>query len=93
MHAGLQRPVHGRAVLLVDEVIDSGRTLACARRIIDEAGAREVRTAVFARKPWPAARDIEPDFVGWEAPARFLVGYGMDAAGLGRGRPGIGAAD
>jgi hypoxanthine phosphoribosyltransferase len=36
---------------------------------------------------------MEPDFVGWEAPARFLVGYGMDAAGAYRGLPFIGAMD
>jgi hypoxanthine phosphoribosyltransferase len=52
-----------------------------------------VLTAVFARKPWPTPRAIEPDFVAWEAPARYLVGYGMDAAGAMRGLPFVGALD
>jgi hypoxanthine phosphoribosyltransferase len=52
-----------------------------------------VLTAVFARKPWPEPRAIEPDFVGWEAPTRFLVGYGMDEGGRWRGLPYIGALD
>ncbi|HEY9217476.1 MAG TPA: phosphoribosyltransferase, partial [Phenylobacterium sp.] len=56
-------------------------------------GAAEALTAVFARKPWPTPRAIEPDFVAWEAPAAFLVGYGMDRAGQFRGLPYIGALD
>ena len=91
--AGLQRPVAGRRVLVLDEVVDSGLSLAAARRVCLEAGAREVVTAVFARKPWPQARAAEPDHVAWDAPARFLVGYGMDASGRLRGSPGVSALD
>jgi hypoxanthine phosphoribosyltransferase len=93
VRAGLQRPVTGRRVLLIDDVLDSGLSLSEAVHILGEAGAAEVLLAVFARKPWPSARAIQPDFVGWEAPARFLVGYGMDAAGDWRGLPHIGALD
>lgn len=91
--AGLQRPVAGRRVLVVDEVIDSGLSLLAARRICEKAGASEVKVAVFASKPWPAPREVTPDFVGWEAPGRFLVGYGMDASGRMRGKPGVEALD
>ena len=56
-------------------------------------GAAEVLTCVFARKPWPKPRAPEPDFVGWEAPNRFLVGYGLDHAGGLRGLPDICALD
>jgi hypoxanthine phosphoribosyltransferase len=91
--ASLQRPVTGRRVLLLDDVLDTGASLIQARRIVLEAGAAQVLTAVFARKPAPLGRQIEPDFVGWEAPARFLAGYGMDVAGRDRGRPGVAALD
>ena len=91
--AGLQRPVAGRCVLIVDEVVDSGLSLLAARRVCEQAGAARVLTAVFCRKPWPQARELEPDHVGWEAPARFLVGYGMDDAGRLRGLPEVRALD
>lgn len=93
VRAGLQRPVTGRQALVLDDVFDSGLSLGEARRHLLAAGATEVLGAVFARKPWPGPRAAEPDFVAWEAPARFLVGYGMDDAGRWRGYPGVAALD
>ena len=74
-------------------MFDSGLSLGQAVTLIRGAGARQVTTAVFARKPWPTPRALEPDFVAWEAPSRFIVGYGMDVAGALRGLPYIGAVD
>jgi hypoxanthine phosphoribosyltransferase len=93
VHAPLQRSVAGRRVLLLDDVFDTGVSLAFAAGLCREAGAAEVLSAVFARKPWPHPRPIEPDHVAWEAPARYLVGYGLDDAGRWRGWPGIAALD
>jgi hypoxanthine phosphoribosyltransferase len=93
VRADLQRPLMGRRALIVDDVFDTGVSLSEAARLVRDAGASEVLTAVFARKPWPEPRALEPDFVGWEAPLRFLVGYGMDHGGLHRGLPYIGALD
>jgi hypoxanthine phosphoribosyltransferase len=93
VRAPLQRSPAGRTVLLIDDVFDTGLSLSEAARLVREAGASQVLTAVFARKPWPQPRAVEPDFVAWEAPARYLVGYGMDSAGALRGLPGIAALD
>jgi hypoxanthine phosphoribosyltransferase len=93
VYAPFQRPIAGRKVLILDDVFDTGLSLAEAVRIAREGGASEVLTCVFARKPWPAPRAPEPDFVGWEAPNRFLVGYGLDNAGGLRGLPDICALD
>ena len=93
VRADLQRPLAGRRALILDDVFDTGLSLSEAQRLVRDAGAKETLTAVFARKPWPKPRAIEPDFVAWEAPARFLVGYGMDAQGGLRGLPYIGALD
>jgi hypoxanthine phosphoribosyltransferase len=93
VRADLQRPIAGRKALVVDDVFDTGLSLSEAYRLVRDSGAGEVMTAVFARKPWPTPRAIEPDFVAWEAPPRFLVGYGMDVAGQMRGLPFVGAMD
>lgn len=93
VRAGLQRPVAGRKVVLVDEVMDSGLSLKVAARIAKAAGASRIIGCIFARKPWPEPRDFTPEVVAWEAPARFLAGYGMDLAGRWRGRPDVVALD
>jgi hypoxanthine phosphoribosyltransferase len=93
VRADLQRPLAGRQAVVLDDVVDTGLSLSEAARLVRDAGAREVITCVFARKPWPTQRAIEPDFAAWDAPPRFLVGYGMDAEGRLRGLPFIGAAD
>jgi len=93
VRADLQRPLVGRKALVVDDVFDTGLSLSEAHRLVKDAGAAQVLTAVFARKPWPEPRAIEPDFVAWEAPARYLVGYGMDSAGAYRGLPYVSALD
>ena len=93
VRADLQRPLVGRRALIVDDVIDTGLSLSEAARLVRDSGASEVLTCVFATKPWPTPRAIEPDFVAWTAPSRFLVGYGMDSAGQFRGLPYVGAMD
>jgi hypoxanthine phosphoribosyltransferase len=93
VRADLQRPMAGRQALVLDDVVDTGLSLSEAARLVRDAGAREVITCVFARKPWPTPRAIEPDFAAWDAPPRYLVGYGMDAEGRLRGLPYIAAVD
>jgi hypoxanthine phosphoribosyltransferase len=89
LRTGLQHEVRGRTVLLIDDVFDTGLSLQAAAEVVAQAGASKVLTAVFAAKPWPEPRALTPDFIGWNAPAEFLVGYGLDDAGRYRGLPGI----
>ena len=91
IRADLQRPITGRRALVIDDVFDTGLSLDEAVRHLKAKHAAEVQTAVFARKPWPKPRALTPDYVAWEAPARFLVGYGMDVGGAWRGLPHIAA--
>lgn len=86
-------PLEGRQVLIIDDVVDTGLSLAEARQIVLAAGARDVLSVVFARKPWPGPRALEPNDFAWEAPARFLVGYGMDVGGRYRDLPYVAAVD
>lgn len=84
--------LEGRSVLIVDDVLDSGRSLHFARRMVLDRGAAEARLCVLVRKTTGRSADIEADYVGFEAGADdFLVGYGMDDGGRRRGLPFIGA--
>jgi hypoxanthine phosphoribosyltransferase len=89
VRADVARRVEGRRVLILDDVFDSGRTLAFAKAHLAAKGALETRTCAFIRKPTAAGLPI--DHIGFDAPDRYLVGYGMDDAGRYRGLPFVGA--
>jgi hypoxanthine phosphoribosyltransferase len=81
-----------RHILLVDEVLDSGRTLNVTRRYVLEKRAQDVRTAVMIDKQVPRPSDGLPraDWTGFSAPDAYLVGYGLDSHELYRNLPYIG---
>jgi hypoxanthine phosphoribosyltransferase len=89
----VQADVSGRDVLLIDDILESGRTLTYARKVLMERGARRVLIAVALEKPHKLAVEISADFVGFQCPDRFVIGYGMDYAGKYRELPFIGALD
>jgi hypoxanthine phosphoribosyltransferase len=93
VRADLARPVTGRGVLLLDDVYDTGRTLAFAKHHLEAKGAREVITCALTQKPWAPRGEQGVDFCAFDSPGRYLVGYGMDDAGKYRGLPYIGALD
>ncbi|MFN7164638.1 MAG: phosphoribosyltransferase [Hyphomonas sp.] len=93
VRADVSRPVEGRGMLLIDDVFDTGRTLDFAKQHLIAKGAREVLTVALTQKPWAPRGEHGVDFCAFDAPGRFLVGYGMDDAGLYRGLPYIGALD
>ena len=70
--------VAGRHVLLVDDILDSGETLKTVVPLLKEVGAATVKTAVLLRKDRPAARAVHADYVGFDIPDEFVVGYGLD---------------
>ena len=88
----LKLPVRDRHILLVDEVFDSGLTLTALRRYMTEQGALSVRAAAAVVKERPRAPEITlPEYTGFFAPDRYLVGYGLDSDEDGRQLPFIGA--
>ena len=82
--------VPGRNVLIVDDILESGRTLAFAKDLIAARGAARVLTCVLLDKPVPRAAEIVADFKAFECPDVFVVGYGMDLGGRLRELPFVG---
>jgi hypoxanthine phosphoribosyltransferase len=80
--------VRGRTVLLIDGVLDSGATLACAKELLEEEGAAAVITVVAVEKEYPGRR-FRADHAMFTAGPEFLFGYGMDQKGKSRGLPDI----
>ena len=81
--------VRGRTVLVVDDILDEGITLAAIRAKLLEMGATRVLAAVFADKDIGRAKPAHADFVGVTVPNRYVFGFGMDAYGLWRNLPAI----
>jgi len=81
--------VAGRAVLVLDDILDAGHTLAAIRRRLLLDGAASVRCAVLVEKELAAEKPIRADFVGVRIPDRFVFGCGMDAKGFWRNLPEI----
>ena len=82
--------VAGRAVLIVDDILESGKTLAFARDLLTGRGAASVRTCLLLDKPEKRKVPIEADYVGFRIGNEFVVGYGLDLAHRYRGLPFIG---
>jgi len=85
--------VAGRDVLLVDDIVDTGRSLVVARTLLLERGAASVATCVLLDKPCRREVEVEPDFVGFAIEDVFVVGYGIDFAEQHRHLPYIGSVD
>lgn len=79
--------VAGREVLLIDDILDSGRTIDFARRHMLERGASAVKVCVLLDKTSGKTSAQTADFVGFACPQAFVVGYGMDHAHKFRGLP------
>ena len=81
--------VAGRVVLVLDDILDEGHTLAAIRVKLLDAGAAEFYSAVFCQKDLAHAKPIAADFVGITVPNRYVFGFGMDVYGAWRNLPAI----
>ena len=89
----IDSPVAGRDVLILDDILESGRTLAFAKDLLMARGARRVMIAVMLEKPGKRAVSINAEFVGFICPDLFVVGYGMDAGHSFRQLPFVGVVE
>ena len=81
--------VAGRTIVLLDDILDEGETLAQVKARLLDMGAAQVVIAVFADKAHKRAKPVKADVVGVNIPNRFVVGFGMDAEGYWRNLPGL----
>ncbi|WP_367614311.1 phosphoribosyltransferase [Allobaculum sp. Allo2] len=85
------RPVCQRKnVLIVEDIVDTGRTIREVRRLLENKGANDVRIVSLLDKPDRRVVDIEADYVGFTVPNEFVVGYGLDFNQCYRNLPYIG---
>lgn len=82
--------VKGRCVLLIDDILDTGRTLDAVTVKLREMGAREVKTCVLLTKDKERAAEVEADYSAFEIADEFVVGYGLDYDGKYRNLPYVG---
>ena len=87
--AAPREAIAGRTVLVLDDILDEGITLAAIRSRMIESGAVACYTAVFADKDIGKSKPIKADFVGLTLPNRYVFGFGMDVHGAWRNLPAI----
>lgn len=84
-----RQSVEGRIIIVVDDILDEGETLAHVKQRLLDMGAAEVILAVFADKDLGKEKPVTADIVGLTIPNQFVVGFGMDAHGYWRNLPGL----
>jgi hypoxanthine phosphoribosyltransferase len=89
----VESTIEDRDVVIVDDILDSGRTLSFATAHLAGRGARGVKTCILLNKQVPRGVDVTLDFTGFECPDLFVVGYGMDLAHCYRELPFIGVVE
>ncbi len=81
---GLKENLKGRTIVIVEDIVDSGKTMLSVLEMLQNRGAGKIRIATLLFKPKALKYDINPDYVAMEIPNDFIVGYGLDYNGYGR---------
>ena len=76
----LDKPIEGRHILLVEDILDTGQTLHALYKLLEVRGAASLKTCAFLDKPARRNTDFYADYKGYEIPDYFVVGYGLDYA-------------
>lgn len=81
---GINQNLEGKTVIIVEDIIDTGNTIAELKSIFKEQKVKHLKIATLFFKPDAFTKDIKIDYVGIRIPNKFIVGYGLDYDGLGR---------
>jgi hypoxanthine phosphoribosyltransferase len=86
---GINQNLEGRTVIIIEDIVDTGNTVVELKKMFEEKKVKELRIATLFFKPEAYTKDINIDYIGFEIPNKFIVGYGLDYDGLGRNLPEI----
>ena len=89
----LDETIEGKNVVVIEDIIDSGRTLSYLLEILQKRNPRSMKLCTLLDKPDRRVRDVKVDYVGFEIPDEFVVGYGLDYAQKYRNLPYIGVVE
>jgi len=84
---GLNQNLEGRSVVVIEDIVDTGNTVAELKKIFEGHNLKQLKIATLFFKPEAYTKDIKLDYVGFEIPDKFIVGYGLDYDGQGRNLP------
>ncbi len=84
---GMEEKLSGRHVIILEDIVDTGKTLHSFLPEILQRGPASLKIATFLSKPEALQHEVKADYVGFEIPNNFVVGYGLDYDGLGRNLP------
>ncbi|MFP9115670.1 hypoxanthine phosphoribosyltransferase [Flavobacterium sp. RHBU_3] len=84
---GLNQNLEGRTVVIIEDIVDTGNTVEELVKMFAEKGVKQLKIATLFFKPEAYTKDIKLDYIGFEIPNKFIVGYGLDYDGLGRNLP------
>lgn len=87
----IMKPIRDKHVIVVEDIVDTGLTLTRLKELLETRGAASIKLATLLDKPEPRiAKELHVDYTGFQIPNKFVVGYGLDAAGRYRNLPFIG---
>ncbi len=86
---GLETDLHDRHVIIVEDIVDTGNTMASFIPDLEKSGAATITLVTLLHKPDATVKDVKIDYCGFSIPDKFVVGYGLDYDQLGRNLPEI----
>lgn len=86
---GLTADIEGRPVIVVEDIIDTGNTIEKLISDLSKRNPSELKIATLLFKPEALQKEVKPDYVGFEIPKKFIIGFGLDLDGLARNLPDI----
>ena len=86
---GLNQNLEGRSVVIIEDIVDTGNTIEELKKMFEAQKVKQLKIATLFFKPEAYTKNIHLDYIGFEIPNKFIVGYGLDYDGQGRNLPEI----